>query len=284
MKKILCLLLISITGVFAANGMFSSALPENWIADVVASVKYSRNTYDNWTAGGTNTNSWQFHYDADVTGKWDIFNWRNVLNLAWGQTYTANLGTRKSVDKIFFESDLDYNHFEPFKPYLGVRFESQFTTGYKYYDSIAVPYHVARSDFMDPGYFTQFIGIGYIPNDNFSQRIAFANRMIFSDKYGAADDKKTAKVEKFKNEPGIESTTEYKVSLFSILTFKTRLWGFTNFKGRKEIDGKWENGLSVTILPLLELSASVDIAYDKDTNKDHQYRDAVNLGITWRWF
>ncbi len=284
MKKILCLCLISITGIFAADGMFSSALPENWKADVVASVKYSRNSYDNWTAGGTNTNSWRLHFDADVTGQWNLVNWRNLLNLAWGQTYMASFGTRKAVDKIFYESTLDYNRFEPFKPYLGVRFESQFTTGYEYYDAVATPYHVAQSGFMDPGYFTQFAGIGYVPNDNFSQRIAFANRMTFSDKYGAADDPETAKVEKFKDEPGVESITEYKVSLFSMLTFKTRLWAFTNFEGRKEIDAKWENALSITILPLIELSASVDVAYDRDTSKDHQYRDAFNLGITWRWF
>lgn len=285
MKKIFFVLLFAITGVFAtSDGMFSPILPDNWDADVVASLKYSRNTYDNWSEDGTNTSSWRVHYDANVIGHWNYFNWKNTLNLAWGKTYMKSLGTRKAIDKIFFESIVDYNVFDPFKPFLGVRFESQFAKGYKYYDDVAVPYREEQSAFMDPGYFTQFIGVGFVPNDRFSQRFAFANRMIFSDQYAMADDPDTKKIEKFKNEPGFESVTEYKVVILSMLTFKTRLWAFTNFKGIEEIDGKWENGLSITILPLLEFSVSVDLAYDKDVSEDHQYRDAINLGITWRWF
>ncbi len=267
---------------FAEDGMFSDALPSNWNADVLASLQYTRQHYSNWNNGsdGVNTNVWILKYDADVTAHFSHIDWRNVVKLEWGQTYRKGAGTRKTSDKIFIETTASENDFKPFEPYAGLRFESQFSKSYTYTDSSRTPV----SCFMDPGYFTQMAGVAYAPNDNFRQGFAFANRMTFSDGYGWADDKDTKKFEKFKDEPGLESVTEYKIGFSSLASFKTRLWAFVNFKGFDEIDGKWENRLDVTIAPLIVLSVGLDLAYDKDIDEDTQYRDVVTLGITWRWF
>ena len=267
---------------FAEDGMFSDALPKNWNADVLAAAQFTRHHYSNWNNGadGGNTNVWLLKYDADVPGHFPHLDWRTVVKLEWGQTYMKGTGTRKSSDKIFIESTVGENDFKPFEPYAGVRFESQFAKSYTYTDSTKTPV----SCFMDPGYITQMLGVAFVPNDNFRQSFAFANRMTVSDGYGWADDKDTKKIEKFRDEPGLESVTEYKISLSSLASFKSRLWAFVNFKGVDEIDGKWENNLDVTIAPLIVLSVGVEVAYDKDIDEDTQYRDAVTLGITWRWF
>lgn len=263
-----------------AEGMFTGSLPENWSADVIASVKYSRNHFSNWKDGGVNTNTWLLQYDADLKGKWKVANWRNLVNLAWGQTYTEGVGTRKSLDKIFIESLVEFNPFEKLKPYAGVRYETQFAKGYEYTDSTKTPV----SSFMDPCYLTQFAGISYAFTEDFTQRLAFANRMTISKGYGYADDGSTTKFESFKDEPGLESVTEFKHSFSTIMTFKTRLWAFVNFKGVDEIDGRWENALLISLTPYLEFSLGIDLAYDKDFSEDSQYRDIMNLGLTWRWF
>ncbi len=286
MKKQLSSLIFA--GLFAVNllwaqgneGMFVGSLPENWNADVVAALRFTRNHYDNWGEGGTNVSSWFAQYNADVKGHWTTVDWRSLLKLEWGKTYLESLGNRKTADQIFFETTLDYNGFGVIKPYLGARFESQFTTGYMYTDSSSTKV----SSFMDPGYLTQFVGISYVPSDNFSQRLAFANRMTVSDGYDWADDAETDKIETFRDEPGLESVTEYKLDVSSLVTFKTRLWAFINFEGVDAIDGKWENALTVALAPLIELSVGIDLAYDKDVSENHQYKDAVMLGIVWRWF
>ena len=140
------------------------------------------------------------------------------------------------------------------------------------------------SSFMDPAYETQVAGLAYIPNDMFSQRVGFANRMTISNGYGYADDPETKKFEKFKDEPGLEAITEFKYNLSDIVSFKSRLWAFCNFEGVEEIDGKWENLLSVLIAPLIELQVGYDMAYDIDQDEDAQYKTMVLFGITWRWF
>ncbi|WP_173475846.1 DUF3078 domain-containing protein [Fibrobacter succinogenes] len=294
MKKSLfaigCAALISASTAFAEGGMFEGYLPENWQADVVAAVKFTRMQFSNWKLeDGTSSYTWLFSYDAALKAHWNVADWRNNLNLALGYTKTDGLGTRKSSDKIFYETMGDFNASEKIKPYVGARFESQFTRGYDYSeDEDGNEIKTVVSHFMAPGYVTQMAGVGYFPNDNFSTRLAFANRMTItadgSDSYAYADDKDTKKIEKFKNEPGLESITEFKYSFSEIVSFKSRLWAFVNFKGFDQIDGRWENLLALSLSPLFEFQISYDIAYDKDLDEDSQHKNVILLGVTWRMF
>ncbi len=277
----------------AEGGMFEGALPENWTADVVAGVKYNFYNFHNWQQDGTSNYTWLVTYDADVQGKWKVANWRNLIDIDLGQTWTDGLGKRKSSDKLFWESMLDFNMTEVLKPYIGNRFETQMMAGYEYSeDENGEEVKTAVSSFMDPAYETQVAGIAYIPNDMFSQRLGFANRMTISDGYGFADDNGAAKIARgdrkhlktLKDEPGLESVTEFKYNLSDIVSFKSRLWAFCNFEGVEEIDGTWENLLSVLIAPLIELQVGYDMAYDIDQDEDAQYKTMVLFGITWRWF
>ena len=289
MKKSLlaigCAALISASTAFAEGGMFEGALPENWQADVVASIKFTRLDFHNWQDGGTSSYTWLFAYDADLKAHWEIADWRNKVNLALGQTWTDGYGKRKSADKIFLETMGDFNASEKIKPYLGARFESQFMKTYEYSeDADGNEIRKPISCFMDPAYITQMAGVGFFPNDMFSQRFAFANRMTVSNGYGFADDPDTKKFEKFKDEPGLESVTEFKYSFSDLVSFKTRLWAFINFHGFDEIDGKWENLLTVALSPLFEFQFGFDMAYDKDVDVDAQSKSMILVGVTWRWF
>ena len=44
------------------------------------------------------------------------------------------------------------------------------------------------------------------------------------------------------------------------------------------------NLLTVEIAPLIELQVGFDMVYDKDLDKDTQYKDMILFGLTWRWF
>lgn len=285
--------LTSATAAHAEGGMFEGALPENWTADVVAAVRYNFYNYNNWQQDGTSNYNWLITYDADVQGKWKVANWRNLIDIDLGQTWTKGLGKRKSADRLFWESMLDFNMIEVLKPYIGNRFETQMMAGYAYSeDENGDEVKKAVSSFMDPAYETQVAGLAYIPNDNFSQRLGFANRMTISKGYGYADVHYAEKVaagrkdqiKEFRDEPGLESITEFKYNLSDIVTFKTRLWAFCNFEGVEQIDGLWENLLSIMIAPLIEVQVGYDMAYDYDRDEDAQYKTMVLFGLTWRWF
>ncbi len=277
----------------AEGGMFEGALPENMKADVVAAVKYNYYNFSNWQQDGTSNYTWLVTFDADLQNQWKVANWRNLIDIDLGQTWTKGLGKRKSSDRIFWESMLDFNMTEVLKPYVGNRFETQMIAGYKYSeDEDGNEVKTAISSFMDPAYETQVAGLAYIPNDMFSQRIGFANRMTISDGYGYADDHGAEKIARgdrkhlktVKDEPGLESVTEFKYAFSDIVSFKSRLWAFVNFEGVEEIDGRWENLLTVSIAPLVELQVGYDMAYDLDQDTDTQYKTMVLFGLTWKMF
>jgi len=296
MKKslfaIACAALVSASTAFAEadGGMFADYLPaclkEEGSADVVAGFKFTRMDFHNWKQeSGTSSSTWLLTFNADLKAHWSVADWRNKVNLEYGHTWTDGFGSRKSMDKIFIETIVDFHAFALFKPYVGARFESQFARGYEYSeDEDGNEVKTTISKFMDPGYVTQMAGIGYFPNENFSTRLGFANRMTISKKYHYADDPDTEKFEKFKDEPGLESITEFKYSFSDLVSFKSRLWAFINFEGFDEIDGKWENLLAVTLSPLFELQVGYDIAYDKDLDQDSQHKNMYLIGVTWRWF
>lgn len=273
----------------AEGGMFEGVLPENWTADVVAGVKLNwYNFSDNWQQGGNSNYNWLVMYNADIKGNWSVASWRNLINLELGQTWTEELGWRKSSDKIFWESMIDFNL--PFSPavkaYVGNRFETQFLDTYNYTtDDDGNEVKTPVSCFMDPAYETQVAGVAYVPNENLSARLGFANRMTISGGYGFADDPETKdKMEEFRDEPGLEGVLEFKYAYNELVSFKTRLWGFANFKGVEQIDGKWENLLSIAVAPMVELQVGFDMAYDYDFSKDAQYKSMVLFGLNWRWF
>lgn len=274
----------------ADGGMLDGELPDNWTADVVAGVKMNwYNFSDNWQQDGTSNYNWLVTFHADVQGKWSVANWRNLVDLELGKTWTDEMGWRKSADKVFWESMLDFNlPFSPvIKAYIGNRFETQFMSGYNYSsDEEGNTVAKAVSSFMDPAYETQVAGLAYLPNEIFSLRFGFANRMTISDGYGYADDPETKdKVETFRDEPGLEGVAEIKYSWYKFFSFKSRLWGFCNFEGVEKIDGKWENLLAISLFEnKVELQAGFDMAYDWDHSKDAQYKSLVLLGITMRLF
>ena len=254
-------------------------------ADVVASVKYNYYNYNNWQQDGTSNYTWLFTFDADLQNQWKVANWRNLVDIDLGQTWTKGLGRRKSSDRLFWESTLDFNVTEVLKPYVGNRFETQMMTGYSYSkDEDGNEVKKDISSFMDPAYETQVAGIAYVPNDMINVRLGFANRMTISNGYGYADDPDTKKEEKFKDEPGLEGVVEFKYDLYAAASFKSRLWGFVNFEGVEEIDGKWENLLSFNLAPYVDLQVGFDMVYDLDQDEDVQYKTMVLFGLTWKLF
>lgn len=281
------------TPAMAEGGMFEQALPENMKADVVAAVKYNYYNFSNWQQDGTSNYTWLVTFDADLQNQWKVANWRNVIDIDLGQTWTKGLGKRKSSDRLFWESMLDFNVSAMLKPYIGNRFETQMMSGYAYSeDADGNEVKKAISSFMDPAYETQVAGLAFIPNDMFNLRVGFANRMTISDGYGYADDHGAEKIARgdrehlktVKDEPGLEGVAEFKYNLYEAAAFKSRLWTFVNFEGVEEIDGKWENLLTVTLAPYIELQVGFDMAYDLDQDKDTQYKTMVLFGLTWKMF
>lgn len=259
--------------------LLNSAFSASWENKVITSLNLSQNSNHNWTAGGEDALIWQASLNASSEAAFSLFNWKNQIELIYGRTKIDEQNSRKHLDKIFLESLANYNLSKTIKPYISGRVESQFTKSYDYSDSTKA---VAISNVWDPGYLTESIGLSFIPNTTIQTRLGFAFKQTFSETYGWADDKNTNHKETFRNEPGFESISELDLKWNEILSYKSRISFFANFKGYNEIDARWENALHAQVAKYMTFSAGLEMLYDKDLSHDSQLRQNLLVGFTFQ--
>jgi hypothetical protein len=270
----------------SANSIYAEDEKEEikmgWNNSLSSSFQMNQGQYRNWSEGGDNLVSATALLDGDFVYEWENMSLANAVKLGYGRTKIEKDPSRKSLDQIFLESMYKYRTGYYVNPYVSARLETQFTTGFEYPKEDSLPRY-AISNFMDPGYITESVGIGIEPASFFKTRAGFALKQTFSEKYGWADDVETeAKVETFKNEPGLESISDLELKASDIVKYQSKLSIFANFKGTEQIDGKWENTLSAQIAKFVTVDFTTILLYDYDLSKDSQLRQGLGVGLTWK--
>ena len=106
---------------------------------------------------------------------------------------------KKTTDEIFFETVYTRKVWTNVNPYVAATALTQFTAGYDY----ATDPPTKISNFLDPGYFRESIGLEYTPSDNVKTRLGVALKQTVADVYAArwSDDPETVDdIEKLKVE------------------------------------------------------------------------------------
>ncbi|MCK5078211.1 MAG: DUF3078 domain-containing protein, partial [Calditrichia bacterium] len=83
------------------------------------------------------------------------YNWSNAGKISYGKTKVSGADARKSADEIRLESVFTFKMGAYVNPYVALTGETQLTNAYKFSDSSKVEI----SNFLDPGYFTESIGL-----------------------------------------------------------------------------------------------------------------------------
>jgi hypothetical protein len=257
------------------------AAASGWINTMSFSSGISQSHFANWSEGGDNSLTWQTSLKAKAILDKKTTAWESQADFQYGQTKLNDDPMRKSLDKIFLETLYRYKLTDLFSPYVSGRFESQFTAGYEYPDSLP---RRQISSFMDPGYLTESVGMKYDPNKIFNSRLGFALKHTISDGLGWADDPDTKKVETSKHEPGLESISELTTGISEIISFNSRLSFFVNFKGTEQVDGRWENTVAIKAAEYFSLNFSLETLYDYDLDKDAQLRQGLTANLVYNLF
>ncbi|HYW68089.1 MAG TPA: DUF3078 domain-containing protein, partial [bacterium] len=108
--------------------------PEGWQVESDVNLTLTQNAYsDNWDGGETGALSWALNSNTLAESQLsDLWNSKNTLKLAFGQTHSQNRETKKwaepatTTDLIDFESVLRMTHGWAVDPFASVRLESRF--------------------------------------------------------------------------------------------------------------------------------------------------------------
>ena len=248
-----------------------------WSRQVNGLLNLSQSYYDNWVKGGTDALSWEVNLGGRAALNEKDFLWENSLKAVYGQTKIQGFSSRKSSDEWNLETIYTRKLGTWVNPFASARGQSQFTAGYSY-DSVGVRTQI--SDFFDPAYFLETVGIGITPVKDLTERLGVTMKQTISDTYSYADDKETlGDVETFKQEYGLSSVTDYSFALMENILAKTRLDVFANFQGFDEVDMRWANQVTAKVNKLISMNLELEILYDKDLSEESQTRQSLSVGI-----
>lgn len=249
-----------------------------WEKELIGSLNFNQSSFDNWSEGGEDNLAWQFDLNGKIVKNTEKINWSNSGKFSFGQVQIGDLDARKSSDEISLETVLTYKIGFVLNPYAAATARTQLFKGYVYDDTSKTQI----SAFLDPGYFTQSVGMGYSLKEILKARLgAYIKETITSDYNSFADDPDTEEIEKTKTEFGAEFILEYSAKLNKIIVFKSKLECYSNLEAFDEIDVIFDNIFTANIAKYLNVNLNIKVVYDKDVSLKRQMKQVLSLGLTY---
>lgn len=245
-------------------------------------------TSDNWSAGEASMFSWVARVFGKTQWQNENWSWFWLTDLEYGETQNNDEPMIKFADRLLTEMVGARKITSVINTYVGLKFESQFASGFsKAEDDDGNKLERTKiSYFMNPGFFTQSVGLGYDPNSYFSQRVGFAVKETFASEYRRkfADNPKTDNIETFRVEPGMELITEANYNFNEMVKWNGILRMFANFESVESTDIQLDNVVAASIAKYVELNFTYAHLYDIDLDKSLQTNQTFSLGLTWNIF
>jgi hypothetical protein len=249
-----------------------------WNPSLTAGFNFSQVSFSDWAKGGENAISWNSFFNFGLVYASEHWVFKNQLRAIYGRTQAGDQPNKQNENEIFMENVLAKDIGWIFKFAASNTFLTQITTGYNY----KVDPAPKISDFFDPAYITQGIGLLYDKSEYIQTRFDIAAREIISNNYHLeADDPTTPEIEKFKFDLGFNSVTDFKIPVAENVIFVSKLSLFSPFKKLDIWDVRWESLLTAQVNKWLATNLSVVVVYDEDQIKRTQVRQAFQLGLVF---
>jgi hypothetical protein len=249
-----------------------------WTKSLTGRFNYNQVAFENWVKGGEDAYAWQFIIEYKFIKEAETYNWNTNGKFSYGQTELSESGIRKTNDEIIFESVYTHKIGFAINPYASFGLKTQFD---KAYDYKSTPVSVV-SDFADPLYTNQTIGLGYHYNEIFKSRLGFSFNQTSTNKYSQySDDLSTTVIEDFKNEIGARLNIDYSDFLSEKIKWNSKLEVFSTLKEIKKTDLFWNNTLHSDLSDIITVSFDFSFIYDFDLSSSRQLKRVLSLGISY---
>lgn len=288
MKKFLSLFalltFIFSTGQLKAQVLTISDSLSGWNYSWIAGLNGAQAYYSNWAKGGVNSISVNAH--SALSGKYreGRFAYGFLFVTRYGKTKIEDQGIRKTNDllllKNLFLYDLAKKDSE-WSFFGEINFRTQFDKGFKY-GAGPNGEDVLISRFMAPAYFSQSVGLAYIPNAvySFQAGLGLKQTIVIDDDletlYGL-DEGAT-----FRNEAGITLGASFQHAIVKNFILSSSLETFTNINEPiSSTDIYFSNTLTGKINNFMNVSLRFDLVYNEDYSEEVQILQTLSLGVTF---
>ncbi|MFH1852506.1 MAG: DUF3078 domain-containing protein [Candidatus Neomarinimicrobiota bacterium] len=261
-------------------GLTAQPAATAWDKQLAGNLNLTQNSFDNWTGGGEDAWSWQVDVNGSARYENENLKMNNSGKFSYGKTRVGDYSARKSADEIRLESVLSLKKGVAVNPYVAVTGLTQYSAGYSYPGDTA---RIEVSNFFDPAYFTQSIGIGFAPNEMLSTRMGASLKETITSDHPVpyADDPETAAPENFKFEFGAEVVTDYRRNFSENLQLLSKLELFSNLRAVDQVDVNWDTTITAKVAKSVSTNFNFRLFYDSDVSPRRQLKQTLALGISY---
>jgi len=284
MKTILSLLFLCVIRISVAQELQTKppVVPDtSWKHTMIISANITQVSFTDWAQGGENALAYALFLEGKSTYAVNAIDWMNSYKFGFGQAKLAAQGLRKTDDKIDLESVLTYKIGTVINPFASVSLNTQFAEGVTY-DAAGVGTPV--SNFFDPAYIIQTVGVGYQSIPEVKTRLGLSLRETIAKLYAKAftdDPITTPEIETVRTEGGLESVTEVGWTVMENVVLNAKLQIFAPVKHFDRTSVRSDNTLSAKVNKFLSMNLNVQLISDPQVQARTQIKQTLALGISY---
>jgi hypothetical protein len=249
-------------------------LRRGWNLGLVSSFTLTQTSYNKWASGGSNVLLWATGMEGSAIYDTLHWNWANETNLLFGNSKQNGKAARKTDDVIDIESVITYKRGAYLNPYFSLNFRTQMMPGYKYDKNSKTEI----SNFMDPGYLTNGLGVGYAPKKTFRTRVGLASRAVFTNKH-----RRFANGKKTQFSSGLQWVTHTERTFMKKFRIKSRLNLFSPFEDLRYSNITWDTSVQASVTKYIVVNLHTLLLLDKKASPYTQLKEVLGIGLSYRF-
>lgn len=287
MKRMIVVLLLILVGRAwsqAPAHQKSDSSKWGWKHSVVSGLTLTQVSFKDWAQGGEDALAWTIRIDGLSKLEDTLYVWGNTYKMSYGEAKIGSDLTRKTEDRLEFESVFTYKLGTEINPYLGATLKTQFAEGVTI---DAAGRMTPVSKFFDPAYLTQSAGFGYRPSAAIKTRLGAALLEIVTSVYTMyANDPSTpvSQLVKTRVDGGGESVTDLELKLDDNLLFRSKLELFAPIKNFQQVTMRMDNTLTANVSKYVVVILNVQLINDANASTRLQEKEILALGLSYTLF
>ena len=251
-----------------------------WKHSLILSANVTQVSFSDWAQGGENSLAYGLFAEGKSIYAPEPINWEIHYKFGYGQAKLGSQAIRKTDDQIDVGTVLTYKLGAIINPYASASLLTQFAKGFTY-DAAGVATPV--SNYFDPAYLTQAVGVGYQPAPEVKTRLGAALREILTKVYTqySDDPATTSEKEKTRIEGGAESVTEVGWEFAQNIVLNAKLNVFVPVKNTHLTVIRSDNTLSAKVNKFLAVNLNVLLINDPQVQLRTQAKQTLALGFSY---
>jgi len=253
-----------------------------WKHSLVSGLTLTQVAFTDWASGGDNALAYSVTADGKSVDEEPTSNWTTAYKFAFGQTRLGSQGLRKTDDLIDLSTVFTYKLGVLINPYASASLKTQFAKGYLY-DAAGNGTEV--SQFFDPAFLTQSVGVGYQPTPEVKTRLGAGLREVVTNQFTQyANDPSATDIKKVSVDGGLESVTNVDFKLDDNVMFSTQLELFAPFKTMDQIVVRDLTTITGKINKYMTTIFSLQLINERRISPLTQVKESIAVGLSYTVF